>query len=112
MGVGGGCARAGRPPLGGPGLTAGANALLPPLAHVGCKNPPTHIDLGVLGDDEPSSSLPALGSPHTELSPLPVASPIFGASATPPSPIQPFSPFSGGQVSSAKSKAPNAWYQA
>ncbi|PXF48152.1 hypothetical protein BWQ96_02104 [Gracilariopsis chorda] len=100
--------RAAKPPLAGPSLTAGASALLPPLTNVAPKNPPTHIELGHL-EEEHSSSLPALGSPHTELSPLPVASPIFGTSQTPTSPIQPFSPFSGNHVSSARSKIANAW---
>ena len=69
--------------------------LLPPLANVLPAEPPSHIDLGnVYMEEEPSSSLPALGSPHTELSPLPVASPIFGGK-TPTSPIKPYSPFSG-----------------
>eukprot|EP00178_Gracilaria_changii_P016056 TRINITY_DN452_c0_g1_i1.p1 TRINITY_DN452_c0_g1~~TRINITY_DN452_c0_g1_i1.p1 ORF type:complete len:528 (+),score=98.35 TRINITY_DN452_c0_g1_i1:53-1585(+) len=108
----GGTLRASKPPLRAPSMGTHGGALLPPLAHVAPKNPPTHIDLGGLGEEEPSSSLPALGSPHTELSPLPVASPIFGTSQTPTSPIQPFSPFSGGLVSSAKSKAPHGWYQA
>lgn len=100
--------RLSKPPLGGPGLTPGASALLPPLANVAPANPPTHIDLGGLMEDEPSSSLPALGSPHTELSPLPVASPIFGTVHTPTSPMQPFSPFSNGNTS-AKTKPTTTW---
>lgn len=101
--------RASKPPLGGPSLSCGPSALLPPLAHVPAANPPTHIDLGGLMDDDPSSSLPAIGSPHTELSPLPVASPIFGTAPTPTSPMQPFSPFSGLNTSSARSKPTSTW---
>lgn len=78
-----------KPPLATPSSlsSAAAGGLLPPLSGAAPKNPPTHIDLGGLVDDEPNSSLPALGGPHTDFSPLPVASPIFGTIVTPTSPF-------------------------
>lgn len=98
-----------KPPLAASSLSSSTGSLLPPLANVGPKNPPTHIDLGGLGDDEPNCSLPALGSPHTELSPLPVASPIFGNMHTPTSPIHPCSPFSAGVNSATFKMKPATW---
>lgn len=100
-----------KPPLAGPSLCSGPSALLPPLTNVAPATPPTHIDLrGVLvEDDGPNCSLPALGSPHTDMSPLPVASPIFGNGQTPTSPMQPYSPFSGMNSSSARGKQTTTW---
>eukprot|EP00177_Eucheuma_denticulatum_P007774 GFKZ01014136.1.p1 GENE.GFKZ01014136.1~~GFKZ01014136.1.p1 ORF type:complete len:910 (+),score=95.80 GFKZ01014136.1:599-3328(+) len=98
-----------KPPLGGPILPSGSSHTLSRLTNVAPANPPTHIDLKGLPEDEASCSFPALGSPHTELSPLPVASPIFGNGQTPVSPIQPYSPFSGLNSSSAKMKQTTTW---
>lgn len=98
-----------KPPLGGPVLPSGSSHTLSRLTNVAPANPPTHIDLKGLPEDEASCSFPALGSPHTELSPLPVASPIFGNGQTPVSPIQPYSPFSGLNSSSAKMKQTTTW---
>lgn len=98
-----------KPPWGGPVLPSSTSHVLPPLTNVTPATPPTHIELKGLADDDPGCSLPALGSPHTELSPLPVASPIFGNGHTPLSPLQPFSPFSGLNSSSAKGKQGVNW---
>lgn len=103
-----------KPPLNVPSLTTRSSDLLPPLTNVPRAEPaqpPTHIDLDGLGIDEPNynHSFAALGSPHTELSPLPVASPIIGTAQTPTSPMESYSPFSGINSTSARVKPTMTW---